>query len=148
MKKIVMGIILAGAVAVSAPAEARHGRGHHMMGKGMCAEKLSPEKAKLVENTMHESMKKNHALFERMHKAHEKMRAFSEAEKFDRKAFLAAGDEMANIHMQMSKNRARIMADVAERLTAQERRDMANCMHKKFNHGGMMNKHKEDDFNQ
>ncbi|MEZ0225443.1 MAG: Spy/CpxP family protein refolding chaperone [Alphaproteobacteria bacterium] len=147
MKRIVMGIFVAGAMALSAPADARHGHGHHMAGKVMCTEKLSPEKAKMAKDTMHKAMEKNHPLFERMHKAREKMRTIGKAENFDRKAFLAAGDEMANIHMQMAKDRARVMADIAEQLTPQERRDMAECLHSKISRGGK-SKHNEDNFNQ
>lgn len=154
----IMGIVVAGALAFSMPAEARHGQeGHHRMGQGICAEKLSPDKAKMVEDTMHRSMENNHADFERMRQLHEKMMAIGTADTFDRKAFLAAGDEMASLHMKMAKSRTRMMADVAGQLTAQERRDMAECLRGKFHHGmgghGMgggktMDKHNDDSYNQ
>lgn len=137
-RQFFMGMTFACALAVTGPAHAHEMQGgmhHHMMGKGCCDQALPPEKAKLVEGSMHQMMKKNEAAMEHMHALHEKMEAISTADKFDKKAFLATGDEMAALHMKMEKDRTRMMASVAAQLTAQERRDMKKCMEENFHRG-------------
>lgn len=135
---MLMGITVACTLAVASPALAHHGvHGdmHHGMGEECCDKTLPPDKAKMVEGAMHSVMEKNERLMERMHKLHEKLRAIGTADKFDKKAFLATGDEMAALHMKMEKNRTAMMASVAEKLSGSERRAMAKCMEGRFHHG-------------
>lgn len=138
--KVLMAMAVVGALAFAGPARANHedmhgDMHHHMMGEGCCDKNLPPEKAKMAEGAMHSVMEKNKPLMERMRRLHEKMRALGTADKFDKKAFLATGDEMAALHMKMEKNRMAMMASVAEKLTASERRAMADCMESRFHHG-------------
>jgi Spy/CpxP family protein refolding chaperone len=133
-----MGIAVAGALAFAGPALAHEMHGdmhHHMMGGDCCEKNLPPEKAKMAEGAMHQMMEKNKPLFERMHKLHEKMKAIGIADTFDKKAFLATAEEMSALQAKMEKNRTGMMAAVAEKLTAKERRDMVTCMERNFHRG-------------
>jgi Spy/CpxP family protein refolding chaperone len=147
MKKslILMAMSVAGVMALAANAQAHDmdDMHHHMMhGPDMCMQSLPADKQKMIHETWHRQMESDKPTFERMRKLHERMMQIGSADKFDRKAFLATGNEMAALHMKMEEKGTETMASLAEKLTADERRGVAKCMESKH-HGDFHHEHHE-----
>ncbi len=134
-----MAMSVAGAMSFAITAQAHDMDGgmmhHHMMGTGACMQTLPAEKQKMMKDEMHRNMEQDKSSFERMHQLHEKLMTIGTADKFDRKAFISANNEMAALHMKMEKRGGEMMASMAEKLTADERRGMAKCMEGEMHHG-------------
>jgi uncharacterized membrane protein len=137
MKSTLSMLVVASLIALPAWAsdkDAACGENHWQKGKQRFEQALSSlpqEKAALVRETMEKSKEKNVALKEESAKIHEEVRAISTADTFDRAAFLAKRERLRAIRNEMGTAWDQAMADVAEKLTAEERRALAAAMPKR-----------------
>lgn len=140
MKPTLSMLLMASLLALPAWAgdkDAACGENHWHKGKQRFEQAISSlpaEKATLVRETMAKSKEKSTALKEESAKLHEEIRAISTAEKFDRSAFLAKRERLRAIRNEMGAAWDQAMADVGEKLTAEERRALAAAMPKRH-HG-------------
>ncbi len=107
-----------------------HEGDEHHMGMG----NLSPEHRQMVMDAMHSTHEKNMALGKQMHELHEKLEAELRAPKFNKPAFLATNDKLAALQAKMMRNHIAAFANVAGKLTLEERASFADM----GPHGGMM----------
>jgi len=142
--KLCAVITLAGLLALSGTASA-----HDMEGKGdwgghghMCKSSgLTDENEKLCHTAMMSAMKKDKALFGKMHDLHEKLHAVLVAKDFDKKAFLSLSGQMEQLHDQMMRHHAEAFASIAAKLSPEERKKMMGGFHEhgmdSWEHHGM-----------
>ncbi|MBI1274412.1 periplasmic heavy metal sensor [bacterium] len=105
--------------------------------------KLPESKRELVENTfksMHEQGKASH---EQMKKLHDELKAIMVAPTFDKAAYLAKHKQLAALRNQEMEKREQAMADLASKLTQDERKTLADAMPHPGMHrpGGKFGKH-------
>jgi len=124
---------MAGIVALSlgwtAPALADHEKGHHdgggkwRHGKQGCD--MSPEKRELIRGAMKKAHEQNEGLRKQMDDRHQALEKVLSAKKFDREAFLKVSDELAALKEQRRRSMAEAFADIAPKLTPDERKKCA-----------------------
>jgi hypothetical protein len=69
------------------------------------------------------------AAFEKMHALHEKMHAVLVAKKFDKKEFLSLSNQMEQTRNQMERRHAEAFANMAAKMSPEERVRMAERFH-------------------
>lgn len=100
--------------------------------------KLPEEKAAMVRDTMNKAKQAQEPQREAARKLHEEILAISEAEAFDRDAFLAKRKQLRDLRNEMGAAWDQTLADISGKLTAEERRTLASAA--KWRHG----RHDED----
>jgi len=103
--------------------------------------KLPKDKAELVRNTfksLHESRKSD---WEQFKKNREEMKALLVADKFDKAAYMAKAKEVDVLHSAKKLKFHETMAELAEKLTVEERKILQEAMPGKRPHGGKHGHH-------
>lgn len=100
--------------------------------------KLPEEKSAMVRETMEKAKQAQGPKREAARKLHEELLAISEAETFDRDAFLAKRKQLRDLRNEMGAAWDQTLADISGKLTAEERRTLASAA--KWRHG----RHDED----
>lgn len=95
--------------------------------------KLPEDKAAMVRDTMDKAKQAQEPQREAARKLHEELLAISEAETFDRDAFLAKRKQLREIRNEMGAAWDQTLADISGKLTAEERRTLASAA--KWRHG-------------
>jgi len=142
--------VMAGIVALSlgcaAPAFADHEKGHHggdgkwRHGKMGCD--MSPEKRELIHGAMKKAHGQNEGLRKQMQDRHEAMQKVLSAQKFDREAFLKVSDEIAALKEQKRRSMVEAFADIAPKLSPEERKKCAMFAAGGMHHGMRGRHHK------
>lgn len=98
--------------------------------------KLPADKAELVRNSMKEGREEGKAERETLKKLFTEQKAIMVAPTFDKTAYLAKSKEISAVFAEVQTKRTERIADVASKLTAEERKVLADA-HKggKFHHG-------------
>ena len=126
-------------------AYAHDGDGHEGWHHGGCHHdgflKLSDEKRKMLHEAMESVHKQNEPLFEQKHKLHEELHALLAAPKFDENAYLEKRAKMDELKATMHKNMETAFAQVAGKLTPEEREMLARMHH---HHHGEWHHHGEE----
>jgi len=114
-----------------------HKGGPHMMCKSA---RLDEKEAALCHDAMKQAFERDKASFEKMHELHEKLHAVLTAKDFDKQAFLSLSGEMQQQHDQIMQHHAEAFAEVAGKLTPEERERIFRHFHEHMG-GGMMPHH-------
>lgn len=139
MKKLItttaLALALGGAsLAFAAPPDGpRHGHERGMMQEEFL-KGLPPEKAAMVKESMDKQREAGKATHEQMKKLRDEQKAILTADKFDRAAFLAKAKQIGELSAKRSAARAESIADVAAKLTPQERTMLAERFEKRRFH--------------
>lgn len=143
MKKLLVTLITASAliapIAHAGPDGKEGPGGRHHARFEETLSKLPEDKAQLVRDSMTQARKENKANWERKKALRGEIDALLVAPTFDKDAYLAKVKEQAALKEQMHLSFATKMADVASKLTAEERKILADGMpkrHGKGPHGG------------
>lgn len=139
MKKLLVTMITMSALAAPlahAGPDGKEGTGgsHHARFEETLA-KLPEDKATLVRDSMKQAREENKARWERKKAIREEIDALLVAPTFDRDAYLAKVKEQAALKQDMYLSFATKMADVASKLTVEERRILAEGMPKRHGKG-------------
>lgn len=141
--------VIAGFVALtlgcSGAAVADHEKGHHEGGgkwrHGGPGCGMSEEKRELLHSAMKKAHGDNEALKKRVQDRHAALQKVLGAKKFDQQAFLSVYDELAALGTQKKRNMASAFADVAGKLSPDERKKCAMFLAGGRHHGGKMGRH-------
>lgn len=134
----IMAGVVALALGCTGPAFAEQEKGHHGGGKwreGKMGCDMSPEKRELIHGAMKKAHEQNEGLRKQMEDRHAAMEKVLSAKKFDREAFLKVADEMAALQEQKRHSMAEAFADIAPKLSADERKKCAMFMAGGMHHG-------------
>lgn len=129
------------ALTSAAPAGEAKAPVQEMMKKGQKMQapmQLSEEKAKLVHETMSKMHEDNKDSFEKMGALHKEMREIMKAPTFDKEAYLEKSAEIQSVHAKIAEARAKAVAEVAGKLTPEERESIERPMMMHQRHGSMM----------
>ncbi len=91
-------------------------------------EKLSPEDAQLMHETMQKTHEANRALFAQMKKLHEEKKAIITADQFDSKAFMANAAKLQTLENKMHASMTANMASALSKMSAEDRQKFADNM--------------------
>ncbi len=94
------------------------------------AQPLSEEKMKLVRESMDKASEEQKPLLAQSFKVRKEMKEIMAAPTFDRKAYLAKHEEMQKLQAQIADIRVNSIADVATKLTPEERASLPPLMMK------------------
>lgn len=145
--RILVAAVFAVALGVAPAAFANHEKGNHDGGgppgkwrHGGPGCGISPEHRALMKDAMEKAHKANAGLMKEAEAKRKALQAALSAKTFDRKAFLAATDDLAALQAKKHHNMAEAFADVAEKLSPEERKKcpmFAGGMHGPgMRHGG------------
>jgi len=88
----------------------------------MDSAKLSPEKAKLYNDTMQKAIDDNKEVREQIHKAFQEADNIMTAEKFDKAAFLAKAKELDQLYAKMRDKNNEAFVSVVEKFSQEDRK--------------------------
>ena len=132
MKKLLMAVTALSLISSVALAD---GHGDHKDKMKAALSQLPPEKAELVKATFKE-MREERKAYKGEKEAHRaEMKALLTAPTFDKSAFIAKAKEKMSAHQTRKLKGVERMANLAEKLTQEERKILADIMPKKGKRG-------------
>ncbi len=92
--------------------------------------KLPPEKAAMVKDAMQKGREAHRADFEKLKELRREQKAILTAKDFNRDAYLSNAKKAQSLHARLAEDRAKTIADLAPKLTPEERAVLVERRHR------------------